>query len=446
LTASSVNISGWYISDSQNILRKYRIPNSTSIPAFGFRVFYETNFNDSGSTAPFSLDSARGDQLYLSQASGTTLTGFRDVVRFGATENATSVGRYQTSVGVDFTILNATTFGSDDPANVQQFRQGTGRTNALPKVGPIVITEVMYRPPDDPGGFDNVLYEYIELRNISSNAVQLFDANFPTNTWQFRDGVNYVFPTNLTIPAGNTILLVSFDPQDDPGAYADFRSHYSLGTGLAIFGPYNGKLDNGGEELALYKPDRPEPPGDPDAGFVPYVVADRVVYDDVAPWPITPDGTGPSLHRANIAQYANDPANWTAAAPSPSPSPIVGNPDRDGDGMPNDWETTYGFNPDSPADALQDADGDGYTNLQEYLAGTDPRNPLVILISGNGPVVLQFNASANTTYTILYRQNLTSGLWQRLVDIPAGPARTVQHTDPAGSLSRFYWLRAPRLP
>jgi hypothetical protein len=71
---------------------------------------------------------------------------------------------------------------------------------------------------------------------------------------------------------------------------------------------------------------------------------------------------------------------------------------------------------------------------------------LIILISGNGPVVLQFNASANTTYTILHRPSLSSGAWQRLVDIPAGPARTVQHTDPSGSGSRFYWLRAPRLP
>lgn len=448
LTGASVTIGGWYLSDSKNILRKFRIPTGMSIPAFGFRVFYETNFNDSALATPFSLNSARGDDLYLSQATGGgvgVLTGYRDVVKFGATENATSVGRYQTSVGVDFTILSATTFGNDAPDNVQEFRGGAGRTNALPKVGPIVITEIMYHPPDDAGGIDNVIYEYIELRNLSSNAVPLYHTSYPSNTWQFRDGINYIFPANTSIPAGATILVLSFDPQDDPSALAQFRAQYSLGDGLALYGPYSGRLDNGGEELALYKPDAPELPGDPDAGFVPYIVVDRVVYSDRAPWAPGADGTGFSLHRVSLAQYGNDPANWIADAPSPAPYGST-NPDRDGDGMPNDWENTYGFNPDNPADAAQDADGDGFTNLQEYQAGTDPLNALVIRISGTGPVVLEFNATANTTYTILHRANLTSGTWQRLVDIPAGPARTVQHTDPSGNLSRFYRLRAPVLP
>lgn len=48
--------------------------------------------------------------------------------------------------------------------------------------------------------------------------------------------------------------------------------------------------------------------------------------------------------------------------------------DTDHDGMPNDWEKKYGFNPDDPADAAQDADGDGFTNLEEFTAKTDPRN------------------------------------------------------------------------
>ena len=446
LTGSSVDIGGWYLSDANNNLRKFRMTNGTIIPAFGFRVFYETNFNNATNAAPFSLDSAHGDEVYLSQASGNNLTGYRDVVKFGATEQAVSVGRYQKSSGVDFTILNAMTFGNDDPANVQQFRQGTGRTNALPKVGPIVITEVMYHPPNDPGGFDNQLYEFIEMKNISSNAVPLYHTAFPTNTWQFRDGVNYVFPTNVTIPAGNSILVLSFDPVDDPEALLAFRSHYSLGTGLAIFGPYNGRLDNAGEELALYKPDAPEGPSDPDAGFVPYVVVDRVVYDDTAPWPIAADGAGSSLHRVSLGGYGNDVTNWIAAAPSPSPSPIGGNnPDRDGDGIPNDWEIAYGLNPDYAPDAAQDADGDGFTNLQEYQAGTDPLNALFIQIVGNGPVALRFNATSNTTYSILHSPNLTSG-WQRILNVPAGPARTVTQTISPSNAAGFYKLRAPALP
>ena len=41
--------------------------------------------------------------------------------------------------------------------------------------------------------------------------------------------------------------------------------------------------------------------------------------------------------------------------------------DSDRDGMPDDWETKNGFDPDHPEDRNGDKDGDGYTNLEEYL-------------------------------------------------------------------------------
>ena len=49
--------------------------------------------------------------------------------------------------------------------------------------------------------------------------------------------------------------------------------------------------------------------------------------------------------------------------------------DLDGDGMPNSYETSKGFNPNNPDDQLADADGDGFSNFFEYENNTDPKDP-----------------------------------------------------------------------
>ena len=46
--------------------------------------------------------------------------------------------------------------------------------------------------------------------------------------------------------------------------------------------------------------------------------------------------------------------------------------DTDNDGIPDDWEKRYGFNPTDPNDASNDQDDDGFTNKEEYQQGTNP--------------------------------------------------------------------------
>jgi hypothetical protein len=321
ISPGSVDLSGWFISDDNDYLTKFRIPNGAVIPPGGFAVFYEYQFNpEPGRSYSFPLSSAKGDTIHLAAADALgNLTGYRTSVKFGASSNGVSFGRYETSTGPDFTAMLSRTLGADNPASLAEFRSGTGRTNSAPLVGPMVITEIMYHPPDI-GTNDNAIDEYIELRNISGATVQLYDPANPGNRWKLRDAVSFTFPSNRTVTAGTTILVVPFDPANAT-QLNDFRAKYTVSPVVPIYGPWSGKLDNSSDSVELARPDAPEVPPSPDAGLVPYFLVDKVKYSDDAPWPTYADGytnaLGYSLHRRVNSQYGNDAVNWQAGAPTP---------------------------------------------------------------------------------------------------------------------------------
>ena len=334
VTSTNVNIGNWRLTNDPDVPDKFRIPTNTIVPPGGFFVFYEgranskfgvpkaaVGFNRSGTGdgRDFTLNSANGDEVYLfrSRPDGT-VSGDRRGIDFGPSENGVSFGRYVTSslnnTNVDYVAMSTRTFGQDNPATVQQFRLGTGKTNAAPKVGPVVITEVFYHP-DAP--YDE-LYEFIEIRNISDNVVPLYDPLVRSNFWRIKDAVSFTFPTNQSLAPDEYALIVNFDPQTNDVQLANFLTRFpTLPLGTKMYGPYGGELNDSDATVELAWPDRPQAVDRVDAGLVPYVVMDRLGYEDKAPWNPNADGGGGSLQRIVESDYGNDPINWKGRVPTP---------------------------------------------------------------------------------------------------------------------------------
>ncbi|MBI3416366.1 MAG: lamin tail domain-containing protein [Verrucomicrobia bacterium] len=457
-TLQPLDMGGWFLSNTVDNFKKFRIPNGTTIPARGYKVFYEFEFNPSpGLATSFTLNSAHGDEVNLSSADVSgNLTGFRARQIFGAAENSVSFGRHQTSVGEDFAALEQKTFGADAPVTLAQFRTGTGLPNARPRVGPLVINEVMYHPVNFINGVakQEANEEFIEIQNVSVGTVTLSDTLHPTNRWRLHGAVDFEFPTGLTLNAASYALVVSFDPTTNVAALVAFRAKYSPPADTQIFGPFRGRLSDQGERLELFKPDSPQLPPHPDAGFVPYILVDHLEYSPANPWPVAADGAGASLQRKVSTDYGNDPVNWQASAPTAGRANAAMVIDADADGLPDAWEIVHGLDLNDARDAAHDEDDDGLNNFQEYLAGTDPFDPSSVLSLSiarlpTGKPRLTFAAAAGKSYSVQFRGDLNTGVWEKLFDIeaPATPS-VIEREDTAliGTSVRFYRLVTPRAP
>jgi hypothetical protein len=455
ISSNPVDVGGWYLSNTGDKPRKFLVPSNTVINAGGFMVFYENQFGTNTSPAalvPFNFNSAHGGEVHFSQAdAGGHLTGYRAHEIFGAAANGVSFGRYLTSVGGEFVAMSRRSFGVDNPATLAEFRAGAGATNPYPLVGPVVFSEINYHPTNRYLG-DTSAAEFLELANVTSNSVPLFDPAAPANTWRISGGVDFVFPANVTLPAGATLLLVGFDPDTDPAQSNWFCGAYQV-TNTPLFGPWSGALANEGEDLQLLKPDPPQMPPHPDAGFVPYVLVEYVHYLPTAPWATNGISAGASLQRTAPGNFGNEPLNWFAAAPTAALSSTT---DSDGDGLPDWWEIAHGLNPNSSGGANGangDPDGDGQGNLQEFIAGTDPRDGNDYLRIGFAGVnrilaMLEFNAVGGRTYSVLYSDDSPAGPWHKLADAPASANSAhaiISDNNPAAG-KRFYRLATPSQP
>ncbi len=202
-TGASIDLSGWYLSDDADNYQKYRIPNGTVIPAGGYLVLDESHFNPTPGVDPsFSFNSATGDDVYLVSANPAgKLLNFIDHVDFPAAANGESFGRWPNATGKLYPMVSRT----------------FGAANSGPRIGPVVISEIMYNHPS----FNDDL-EYVELLNITDNPINL------TN-WKFDRGIDMTFG-NVTIQPRSTLVVVRFDPNDPLNATKvnDFRTAYGI--------------------------------------------------------------------------------------------------------------------------------------------------------------------------------------------------------------------------
>lgn len=308
-TDAPADIGGWFLTDDFNTPKKFRIPEQTLLAAGSYLVFTETDFNPNPGVFPSFALSARGEEVYLFSANREAdLTGYAHGFAFGAQANGVTFGRYVTSTG--------------DEHFVAQRSPTLGTNNAGPLVGPVVITEIMYHPPDivvAGAGVDNTGDEFIELQNIGGNPAPLYDPTYPTNTWHLRNAVQYDFPaTNVVIPAEGYLLLVSFNPGTNAAATAAFRARNFVPDTVPLYGPWRGQLTNAAAAVELRRPDRP------DADGVPSILVERVEYSSAAPWLSTADGLGMSLQRIVPVDYGDDLTNWVAVAPTPGSAFVPG--------------------------------------------------------------------------------------------------------------------------
>lgn len=382
LDAVSINVGGWLLSDDLRNPNKYAIPENTVIDSGDLLVIDERQFNPdepSETLLPFSL-SATGDELYLfATGENNSLTGYINGSRFGGSKSGESFGRIINSEGeVVYHPLKENTFGNPDFS---------------PRIGPVVISEILYRPPSNDNSANNE-DEYVELTNTTNHRVPLFNPDFPQLSWRIRGGIDFDFPTELFLEPGSSMVLVKFDPIANPSKLESFRTIFNIPNSVKILGPFGGQLNNAGDKVSLRAPDDPQPDHSSDANAVPYFRVDEVIYESEQPWPGIAPEDGYSIHRRSASIIGTEPNNWMAKAPTP------GQHQR-----------------------------------------TSPR--VQGRITSSGILEIGFKALAGTRYRIEFRESLSTGDWMPLRTIePSNAEREIRFQDENTAQiqegSRFY--------
>jgi hypothetical protein len=345
-SSQTIDLSGWYLSDSADEFRKFALPPGTLLAPGQYLVVTEEQFNDpQTSLVPFGL-SDEGDQVWLVAPHRVTgeVAYFADDLQLGATTEGETWGRVPNGEGV-FAPLRSSTFG---------------RANSDPRAGGIAMTELQYHPAA-PSSAALAAFPTLTQRDLEFLEIQnATDARVELAGWQLDGTIEFEFGDAAELGTGQTLVVVSFDPTDidNRGRLRAFRLHYGLDESVRLVGGYAGGLNDGYGRVTLL---RPGAPLEDDPSRHVQLIEDEVRYDDRSPWPTNADGNGASLTRASWDAFGNAAASWRGLPPSPGYlAAVSGDLNLDGqvDGADLD-ALCAGIN---QGDGQFDWDGDGSVN------------------------------------------------------------------------------------
>ncbi len=359
--ATPVDLGGWYLSNEPSATREedykqFRIPNGTALPAGGFLVFDEEDFNPNGAWNPapgpigsgeFSLDGDRGGALWLISAdpvSGKLLT-------FQQKANWTPL-----LAGIPY---GRSPDGSGSLAPLALWTPATA--NAAPRVGPVQVTEIHYHPA-------GTTPEFVEISNTGASTQSLGD-------WTLRGDVDFDFASAESLAPAEAVVMVAFDPVLLPATAASFRAQYGVAAAVRLIGPWSAAATLG-DTAGTVRLRRRVPAPQDEPGFIGLMVEDEVPYLATAPWPSTASGTGSSIRRVGVRRQGSDPAAWLAAVPGPG----------SGGGGYAAWSLAT-FGAAGGGGSTGDPDSDGLENFIEYFLGSDAQafTALASGVDSSGP-------------------------------------------------------------
>jgi hypothetical protein len=285
-TNAPINMVGWWFTDDTAVPNRMVLPATAVVPARGYYVLELP----APPVGPFALKETGEGVLLTAIGSNGVSSGYTDSVDFGASPNGVSLGRVVTSDNIPHFPL--------------QTQLTLGGPNAGPRVGPVIMAEIMYNPKAGQ-------YQYIELLNTSDEPVALYDPLRPNNRWRIEGVRDYAIPATTLAPGASLFVAGVSELL--------FRTAYSLPVDVAVVGPFDGTLDRGGERIALLSPEPPNQGTDE----VPYVVMDEVKYGTELPWPTEANGQGPALTRSAPAGFGQEPKHWSDGALPLEKGPFV---------------------------------------------------------------------------------------------------------------------------